>query len=198
MKFVKIFLSIAFIFFVFLLSGCSLSYNLDKNGNMDIGYSKQDKEAFIAHVYVDLDTEIDIVLPDTYKNCTVTKLGGYIGRGVPCPFEIIYKVEDENIVDKFSIENDYLEEYSKKWSSYETITITCNVKLPKNLKKLYYMHVDDLYVVKYKDEDNKIKVKVYKTIFKFEIDKDNKLFYTKDGKLYYKLKDELVTKFIYE
>ena len=198
MKFVKIFLSIVFIFFVFLLTGCSLSYNLDKNGNMDIGYSKQDKEAFIAHVYVDLDTEIDIVLPDDYKSCTVTKLGGYIGRGVPCPFEIIYKVEDENIVDKFSIENDYLEEYSKKWSSYETITITCNVKLPKNLKKLYYMYVDDLYVVKYKDEDNKIKVKVYKTIFKFEIDKDNKLFYTKDGKLYYKLKDELVTKFIYE
>ena len=62
-----------------VLCGCSLSYNFTTVGEFDIGYSKSEKNAYVAHcIWNKIDREF--TLPEDYLGYPVTELGGYYCR----------------------------------------------------------------------------------------------------------------------
>ena len=55
-------------------------------GNMEFGLNPEGKEAFVAVCLWDGTEEgRRFVIPDTVEGCTVFKMGGYFGRGLPLP-----------------------------------------------------------------------------------------------------------------
>ena len=67
-------------------SSCSLTYEYIELDNIDIGYSKIERSAYIGRVSSKDSEDRNIVLPSKYKNIVIKELGGYFGRGVPTPF----------------------------------------------------------------------------------------------------------------
>ena len=167
---------------MFMLSGCCLFYEMNDNDKFAIGYNKMKKDAFISHCYWDEGEKV-IVVPDNFSNAPITTLGGYFGRGVPSSFGIVPNDRDYNFCTISHDEN-----------PFETYVFT--VKLGKNIKKIARID-SSFYFGKYADQDmNKIEYLVCAT-YHFEVDEQNKTFYAKDGKLYYKSNNALVEEFIY-
>lgn len=131
----------------------------------------------------------DIVIPDTYNNQKVTSLGGYIGRGVPCPFTIdSHSYMPESTWTKADYEA--VKSNPQAWGeeiNYNDFTL----RIGKNVDKIY---ADSKVFVKVENNASTLYCsRVYITC-----DEDNKTFYSNDGKLYYKESDKLVEGFIYK
>ena len=81
-----------------VLAGCSMDYSTDRYVEQDgvIYYtSSREKVCFASCTFL-WDGEADhmeIVIPDTVDGYRVTALGGYLGRGLPCPFQLVMPVD---------------------------------------------------------------------------------------------------------
>ena len=61
-----------------------------KAGGFDFGLNTEGKEAFAAaYVWDGTEEGRRIVIPDEVEGCTVFKLGGFYGRGLPMPFYVV-------------------------------------------------------------------------------------------------------------
>lgn len=138
---------------------------------------------------------MEITIPDHYEGIPVKRIGGYFGRGVPSPFSIsvagLYmNAPDESEFDSvytgdihnLGIEEDYTVEELKF-----TLNIGKNVDTVANVSMNdYYPHIN---------EDGSITF--YHPVVNINCFDINKHFYSKDGKLYIKETDELVSDFAY-
>ena len=83
------------VFVVLSVTACgswdwSLHYDkMYKAGGFDFGLNTEGKEAFAAaYVWDGTEEGRRIVIPDEAEGCTVFKLGGFYGRGLPMPFYV--------------------------------------------------------------------------------------------------------------
>ncbi len=186
-----IFLSLIF---VLLVSSCSLNYDITDYGNIEIGYSDFENNAFVACIYFDINNDDpNIVIEDNYKGIPITELGGYFGRGVPCPFYVLAKIKTPDVNQNFIAKYDADFIYTDNVQIHEYYV---NINLPSTLKSVTYA-TKDVFCSSYGNNDGEEIMDIYIVRCKIQIDDSNKYFYSIDGKLYDKNTNTLIDKFIY-
>jgi hypothetical protein len=187
---------------VFGLTGCvleevSLLYSCDEWNGFTIGVNKAASSCFVgAYTSTDYIENQEITIPDEYENKPITRIGGYYGRGVPTPFSIslekdaymnapegsayhavyVGNIPDYHITDAHSVED---------------LVFTLNIG--KNIKSIDYVIMDTNYP--HVNEDGS--VTFYHPVVHINCSEENARFYSKDGKLYNKKTDELISVFAY-
>lgn len=138
---------------------------------------------------------MEITIPDHYEGIPIKRIGGYFGRGVPTPFcisvaDLYMNAPDKSEFDciytgdihSFKIEEEYKVEELKF-----TLNIGRNVDtIAKVSMDCYYPHINS---------DGSITF--YHPVVNINCSDKNKHFYSKDGKLYIKETNELVSDFEY-
>jgi len=83
-----------------VLTGCDWAFGY-KDANLTAGFdlycNEASKLAFVTSALWDGGKSgTTYTIPDTYNDCAINSLGGFFGRGVPCPFaiEIAYEGPD--------------------------------------------------------------------------------------------------------
>ena len=156
----------------------------DENGFAYLCRDGLKKRAAATEVYYDLDSESnEIVVPETYGGRPVVALGGYVGHGGGCPFDIRIK----NISVQYRID---ASEGSFSWyaepKSRQTVYVDLILRIGPNIREIFadqggfdtysgLLYVPRVYII---------------------CDPENESFYSEDGRLYQK-NGELVEGFIY-
>lgn len=195
-KRIVVFLSI---FICLTFTGCSLLFDFrsDAMDDFDIGYSKALKEAFVSSYNWDgIDENKNIVIPEEYNGMKITALGGYFGRGVPCAFGV--QLPESYLNNLCSESNEwFISDAYEYIESVDTVYLNFNLHISKNIENITEHDLDCFYKGAYFDgEDYHSKVIVV-LLYTITCDEDNKTFYAKDGKLYYRENDQLVSDILY-
>ena len=176
--------------------GCFLFYEGTDYGKFYIGYSKFERNAFVGRCDWDGDYgDMTFDVPDEYDGIKITELGGYIGRGYPCFFGITF---DSDLWDKLDLDftaGDNVWSDKKSDEEYETLLFT--VRLGKNIEKLTNVEGKVYFGSGDRTEGDPADIR-YKIAYFFEVDEENPVFYSKDGKLYARSGDSLIEEFFYE
>lgn len=155
------------------LSSCSDwcgFYEKGTDSNPVIYYNDKSHKAFVAQYILDEDLENTVInIPEEYKRCTVDSLGGHYGTGVPTAFMIILDGYDS------TCKPDNIE---------DVIELEIVINLTENI-----IEIDECALDYYITNEEK----TYKLSYYFNCPSDNIVFYTKDGQLYYKSDDSLVS-----
>ena len=184
------------------LTGCNLggiSYLYAEYGEIDgfyVAVNPTAKCCFVgAYTCTEYTDKQEITIPDEYNGFPITRVGGYYGRGVPTPFEIplnelhIHTTDgDEHHIvfngptyDLASVPNN------------ATITeLVFRLHIGKNINTIEYVAMDV-----YTNTDKNGNTTYYRPVVYITCAEDNPHFYSKDGKLYDKKADEVVTAFAY-
>lgn len=194
-KLIAVFLSI---FICLTFSGCSLlfEYQTDAIDNFDIGYSKVLNEAFVSSYNWDgTDETKNIVIPEEYNGEKITALGGYFGRGVPCAFGV--DLPDSYLNDLCDEVNQWVcSDIYEDVGSVDTVYLNFNLHISENIEQIQIHTLDRVYNGTYFNGDYNSKIIVV-LLYNITCDEDNKTFYAKEGKLYYRQNDELVSDILY-
>lgn len=181
------------------LSSCSLWYDHENNavGFFNVGYSESLNDAFIgAYNWDGTDEGMNITIPKYYNNIKIKELGGYCGRGVPTPFEILPAEEARNILCPNATEWSRVAHTATiVASSVQYLNFTVNIS--KYIQEIENLDAGGIIVAEYV-ENGETKYNVYVLTCYITCDEDNKTFYAKDGKLYLRDGDVLVEDIIYE
>ena len=152
--------------------------------------SSNGTKAFATDWYWDLDPEnTDIYIPDTItvpgsgRQASVVTLGGYMGTGVPCPFEII--PDRESGIDYYSVPYRSVKDFGSP-VTWEDLTFT--VHIGKNVTDVKMVVGSGYYGLR--DEDGVIRL--YHPVCCYECDPENRTLYSKDGVLYLRADDSAV------
>lgn len=165
-----------------LLNSCSLFYDMFDDGTFAIGLAKNN--AFISVCYW-YSGEMSITIPEEYKGRPITELGGYYGRGVPCPFAISLNDKEYNYSSTQPDDDDFE-------------TYIFNVIISKNIKKIKLVDGKVYLGINTEIDGNFKSDTLSKIVYHFEVDDENEVFYATEGKLYYKSSRELISDFFYE
>lgn len=156
------------------LTGCSklrdwcIFYEYIDGTNPKIYCNDVNDEAFVSVYYWDGDLDNTVVdIPEEYDGYIITRLGGVYGSGAPDAF-LIY-AEEYDIYQEDEVEG-------------EAIEIEFEINLTKNIKEIKRIDLFDYFI---KDDV------IYHLTYSFNCPEDNEVFYSKDGKLYYKSDDSL-------
>ena len=128
-----------------------------------------------------------IVIPEMVEDCKVMKLGGYFGRGLPMPFSVVtpaLRAEEGEVINP-----------------EDPRPLVFTLVVNKSLEKIDNVRIassndaapDRVYL---QAEDGKLYA--YDIYWRSEVDPENKTFCEKDGKLYQKSGNSLVTAFYWE
>ena len=157
---------------------------------LHIEINKIANRCFVSYYTVSEYTEgMTITIPDDYNGIPIKRIGGFVGTGVPSPFEIdLFEIyvnapEDSdyyttyidhpdnfNIVDEYTVEEVVFQLHIGK-----------NIEVVDFITNDYYPHIN---------EDGSITF--YHPIVYITCSEENTTFYSKDGKLYYKSTNALV------
>ena len=153
-----------------------------KAGGFDFGLNTEGKEAFAAaYVWDGTEEGRRIVIPDEVEGCTVFKLGGCYGRGLPMPFYVVTPAgPEESIIPAGEEGGPRTEEF------LFTIVLGPNLEEIANVR-------ESADFIAYGEDGKPVQ---YHPVFAFEVDEKSPAFYAKDGKLYTK-RGVLVTDFEY-
>ena len=200
MKITKKFMFISSILSSFFCSSCSLTYDYIEEDNIDIGYSKIERSAYIGRISCKETEEGNIILPSKYNNIVIKELGGYFGRGVPTPFGIDILINPPlSYEEMYTTKEEYIYQSDLNWwDDYEVTTYKYYITLPSKLEKVTYTACKEIFVVTTKEEDNSIFAHIYRPVYHFFIEEENPYFYTEEGKLYNKKTNQLYEEFLYE
>ena len=197
----KVLIIVLAVCLTFSLSGCylekiSLMYDstIEYEG-FEISVNEMADCCFVGAYNCDNYTEgYEITIPDEYNNKPIKFIGGFFGRGVPTSFyiyvnNIINAPEGSNFHGIYfgSDEND---EYLK---NYEVVDMHFIINIGKNIEAVKYTTKD--YYFPHINNDGS--VTYYHPVVYINCSKENKYFYSKDGKLYSKKSNELVDEFSY-
>ena len=186
----------------FSLSGCffeeiSLLYSdLEYNDGFLIAVNESAKCCFVGHYdcteYVE---SAEITIPDEYNGMPIKRIGGYYGRGVPTPFAISLSSDDYmnapegskydavfSNIESFDISEDY---------TVKEIVFTLNIG--KNIDTVEFVDGDS-YFPHINDDES---ITFYHPVVWINCSEENKFFYSKDGKLYNKSTNSLISDFAY-
>ena len=187
---------------VFCLSGCVLeeiSLLYSDTGEKDGFFIAVNETADCCFVggynCVEYTENMEIIIPDDYEDIPIKRIGGYCGRGVPTPFGIsladlyinapqgtkYHSVFQGDIADYMIEEN------------YTVKNVEFDLYIGKNIETIEFISMNDYYP--HINEDNSITF--YHPVVSVTCSEENKFFYSKDGKLYSKSSDELITDFSY-
>jgi len=178
-----------------MLSACGLSesslfYSETTSDGWDIGYNKLSGNSFLGSYTWDGNYEnMTFTLPDTYKNSPVTQLGGYYGSGVPTPFCVYLPSEYGH---EGTTEDNPTDTPSRYPQGYTITELKFHLMIGQNLSniKLTFMYyslckqADGSYIL-------------YHPVYDIACSGENRTFYSKDGRLYYKANDQLVDTIAY-
>lgn len=213
---------------LFTLSACTTYTSYwEEDGGILFGYSEYKNEAFIGDYFWrgHLGEDMDIVLPNTYKDAPVTALGGYHGTGVPTPFAIHFEGTDDLNKELFGdVDGKYhsinreikgntqdeiysevkaqLEYYHDITKDFEIKDVVFNLHIGSNLQKIELMRgeytKDKTQELKFLENEEDELITVYAFCFEITVDKENKYFYSDElGRMYDKETNNLVQCFLY-
>ncbi len=198
----KIFAVILSICLTFCLSGCSfegVSLFYSDKAEVDgfyVGINKTSNCCFVgSYNCTEYRENLEITIPDDYEGIPIKRIGGYYGRGVPTPFSISladlymnapedseYDVIFSGGINEFEILEDYVIE-----------DVVFNLNIGKNIEVIEFVTMDEYYP--HINDDGSITF--YHSVVNINCSDENKHFYSKDGKLYNKKTDELISDFAY-
>ena len=183
------------------LAGCfpgSIS-NYSEHGEIDGFYVSVNQKANRCFVggfeCIEYTDNMELTIPNEYKGIPITQIGGYFGRGVPSPFYI-------SVADLYMNAppgSDYEGTFSGNIHNfnipveYNVETLVFNLNIGKNIEEVEYVSMHDYYP--HINEDGTITF--YQPAGIINCSEENKHFYSKDGKLYDKNTNELITDFVY-
>lgn len=179
--------------------GCndSYQYKIHAQDGFDIGYNTGTNDAYVSTYHWDGDeNNMRIAIPESYNGMPITALGGYHGLGVPDAFGIELPETYKNALSAEANLWGWSSVY-ENIESVETIYLNYNIHISKNIEKNTLSQLNYIYVGEYYDGENyDLKVCV---VFRytFTCDDENQIFYAKDGKLYYKEDNTLVSHIFY-
>ena len=190
--------------------------------NMEFGLNPEGKEAFVAACLWDGTEEgRRFVIPDTVEGCTVFKMGGYFGRGLPMPF---YIAAESDELPTAAATNGKTEEAAGSSEGTEPAgstesgaaagtTEAAGTPETTGTPETVIIEEEFLYTIvlgpylseisNVMDSSDFLRVQedgtviLYHPVFAFEVDEKNPAFYAEDGKLYMKKGNVLVTDFNY-
>ncbi len=180
-------------------TSCSLLYGHEINaiGAFDVGYSKTLKDAFLGRYnWDDIESGMNIEIPEYYNNIKITGLGGYFGRGVPTAFEIVPTEKVRSTLCPNA--NNW--SYANNTAGIDADNVQYlkfTLHISKYIEELVMPYAGGIIVAECV-ENEEIKYNVYVLTCYVTCDEDNETFYAKDGKLYFRENDVLVEDITYE
>ena len=182
-----------------LFTGCR--YDSEYFGDFFVGYSETLNDAFVGiYCWDGTEEKAKIVIPEEYNGIPITTLGGEAGK-VASSFSIaFYKdFQDElcnNGTTLFSApEFVNIKDYQNiKMEQIEIFNFDLHIS--KNIEKIERLCLDEWCHTAYGDYGDQTD-KIFVSLFNITCDEENKVFYAKDGKLYYREKDTLVSDIFY-
>ena len=153
-----------------MVTGCT-GYGNERASAENVSYilSESGKKAFAESYTWNLDpANTDIQLAYTIDQAKVVSLGGYMGTGVPCPFEILAEQEESMIYPSSTDPNLY-----DVKAVYTDVPFT--IHIPANMEKITLFH-GGYYMGKRKENGD---LAFYCPYFRFTCDDDNRYFYEK-------------------
>ena len=151
-------------------------------------YRRQGKKAAVTGLIYDPDSGMtEFTIPDSYGDYPVVELGGYAGRGAPCPFEI----EVEGIHSTLGVSPSAAGTFGKvNGKNVDVIYHDVTLNLGANISEIF-ADQSGHYVETGGDRGEVHVVRVY-----FNCDPANRNFYSENGRLYDK-KGKLVDGFFW-
>lgn len=138
---------------------------------------------------------LEITIPDDHEGMPIKRIGGYYGRGVPAPFSIslvdLYMNAPEG--NKYNaVFNGNINEF-KIIEDYTVKDVVFNLNIGKNIEIIEFVAMDEYYP--HINDDGSITF--YHSVVNINCSDENKCFYSKEGKLYNKITNELISDFAY-
>ncbi len=180
------------------LTGCCLFYNMeyDSESGFDIGYSELYNDAFAAaYMWDGKEDTTALTVPDEYDGMPVTSLGGYFGRGVPSPLQLTLDDEARRLLCPDAIEW-YATDFVSDENICEFFPLSFSLHIGKNVKEINGLALFYFIVARHESNAKSI-LNYYVPLFTVTCDEENEVFYSEDGKLYYRENGQLVTGIIY-
>ncbi len=183
----------------------SLKYSkTTEENNMHFGMDPKGKKAYVAACFWDGTEEgRRFVIPDTVEGCTVFKLGGFYGRGLPMPF-FIHAASDElpTAADEGGESTEIPERAESAVGTEDAESSGIVIRDEEFLFTIvfgeYLTEISDVRessdFVRLQEDGTAVR---FHPVFAFEVDEKNPAFYAEDGRLYRKGSRVLVTIFDY-
>ena len=185
---IGVFLIAAWLLFLALFVARSYEFAFSEEDRMSFGVCKFRKDAFcIGPEWEGGDLSFEI--PDEFMGLPVTALGGYTGRGYPCPFAARVNTEGPDFV----CDDGFFDLHHGADDDYETIVFS--IRMGKNVRSFNGVDGKEYYGKYLENGGCDFLTKV---VYSFTVDGENETFYAENGKLYYKATDEMVNEFFYE
>lgn len=189
---------IALLALLTLVFGGCYDGELTDDGRMFIGYSKMQRKAFVGELCGN-EEDTAFTLPDEYKGFPVTTLGGYVGRGLPCPFDFSIETPEEYLEYRenqraFGAYSSFFDQTGDGWETIVFyITLGKNIREIENASPCYY------FGIKLDNGDGTYTMDlIYKIVPYFIVPEENKTFYAEEGRLFYKKNGAVAGEFEYE
>ena len=167
--------------------GCYLYLTRDERKGT-LFYRSEGKKAAVTGLIYDPESGLtEFTIPDSYGDYPVVELGGYVGRGAPCPFEI----EVEGIHSTLGVSPSAAGTFGKvNGKNVDVIYHDVTLNLGENIREIYACQ-DAHYVDTGGDRGEVHVVRDY-----VNCDPANRNFYSENGRLYDK-KGKLVDGFFW-
>ena len=151
---------------------------------------------FVSHYDCTEYTEnLEITIPDDYNGIPIKRIGGASGSGFPAPFGIslfdLYVNAPEGSEYYGTFTRDAVECETSENYTVEDVVFTLNIG--KNIEVIEWVNMDAYYP--HINDDGSITF--YHAVVNLTCSDENKYFYSKDGKLYDKKTNELISDFAY-
>ena len=198
-KFLVILLSISV---MFCLSGCffdGVSSFYSNHAEVDgfyIGINKISNCCFVGdYRCTEYTDNLEITIPDEYEDIPVKRIGGYYGRGVPTPFSISLSDSYMNAAEGSKYDSIFCGDINEFEILEDHVIedVVFNLNIGKNIEIIEFVTMDEYYP---HINDNG-SITFYHPVVNINCSDENKHFYSKDGKLYDKKTDELISDFAY-
>lgn len=179
-----------------VLEETSLLYTESVTANgFRIGVNRIVKVCYAAEYECTAYTEkLGITIPDEYDGVPVKRIGGFYGRGLPKPFSLscaelyMNAPEDSKYASVFSGEHlQYVDD------EFSVVDIPVVLNIGENIETIDYVDMNKYYP--HVNDDGSI-IFYHITVY-INCSEENQFFYSKDGKLYEKKTDRLITDFAY-
>lgn len=137
----------------------------------------------------------EITIPDDYDGIPIKRIGGYSGTGFPSPFSISLAALYMNAPEDSEYYGTFIGDINGFGISEEYIVedVVFNLNIGKNIEVIEYVEMDTYYP--HINDDGSITF--YHAVVDITCSDENKYFYSKDGKLYDKKTNELISDFAY-
>ena len=178
----------SWIIFLALFVAKSYDFVTSEDGRMSFGVCEFKKDAFCIGPEWD-GGKMSFEIPDEFMGFPVTALGGYTGRGYPCPFAVRVNAGEYD----FTCDDGVFDVHHR--ADDEFATLVFSIRLGKNVKTIDFAD-GKLYLGR--NLENGEFDFTAKIVYSFTVDGQNETFFAENGRLYKRAGGEPVESFFYE